>query len=155
MISSQEPEVVKVGSRQICVASFELEEAKHLMECCLRGTDYQRLGASQVFAANVKVKPDFCKYKLMDFFSDQDEQVRKEAAGCFRHLIEEDLDEFADLIEAFIESPAFDLDSHDLIWAMKKATGKLPEIIYKVCKRFVDSTNISAECNSRLEIDVS
>ena len=53
------------------------------------------------------------------------------------------------------ESPAFELDSHDLIWAMKKATGKLPEIIYKVCKRFVDSTNISAECNSRLEIDVS
>jgi hypothetical protein len=155
MISSKEPDVAKIGSRRICVASLDLEDVRPLMDYCLSGSEYLRLGASEVFAANVELYPDFCKDKLIRFFSDHNMQVRGEAASCFRHLVDEDLTVFVDLIEAFIESPAFESNIEDLIWMLDETRQILPEIIYKVCKKSIESSVSSINRNSSLEVDIS
>lgn len=155
MISSHESDVARIGSRQICFASFDMEEIRPLMDSCLSGNEHLRVGAAEVFASNVKADPDFCKDKLIKFFSDPNLQVRGEAASCFRHLAEEDLVKFTDLIEAFNESPAFKSDIEDLIGMLDKATRKLPGIVYKVCKKFMESSVSSSNRNYSLEVHAS
>lgn len=152
MILSHESEVAKAGSRQICVISFELEDAILLMESCLSGTEDQRFGASEVFSANLKIDPDFCKENLIRLFSDSSERVRIKASSCFRHLVGDELGEFADLIKAFIESPAFDSDKGDLIWALEKTTAKMPEITYEACKKVFESINYDHESSIGVDI---
>jgi len=155
MMVSPEVEVVKAGTRKICIASFEIEEARTIMESCVVGTESQRFGAAEVFSSNVRTYPDFCKDKLIKFFSDDNKQVREQAASCFRHLVGEDLSKFIDIIEAFIESPSFDTDVEDLIWVLHKTNAKLPELTYRICKKFVDSTILAKNRNLSMEIDVS
>jgi hypothetical protein len=70
-------------------------------------------------------------------------------------LVGEDLGKFLDLVEAFIESPSFDTDVEDLIWALDKTTAKLPDITYKVCRKFIESTILSNNRNYGIEMDVS
>ncbi len=155
MIASGDHEVAKAGARQICVASFSLEEAKPFVDLCINGTEDQRFGAAEVFAANLKENPGFCKEKLIGLFHDRDMQVRKEASSCFRHLVENDLEEFTDLADKFIESPAFESGQEDLIWAFENTTSKLPDITYKICKKFIDSINTQGRRYTGLEDDVS
>ena len=92
---------------------------------------------------------------MIKFFSDDNKQVREQAASCFRHLVGEDLSKFIDIIEAFIESPSFDTDVEDLIWVLHKTNAKLPELTYRICKKFVDSTILAKNRNLSMEIDVS
>lgn len=155
MVDSKEIDVVKAGARRICIASFEIQEARPLMESCLVGTNDQRLGAAEVFCTNIIIYPDFCKDKLIRFFSDHNEQVRKMAAGCFRHLAGSDLGKFTDLIEAFIESPSFDTDIEDLIWSLNRTTAKLPDVTYSICRKFIDTTILANSRNYSVELDVS
>lgn len=155
MMDSKDAEVVKAGARKICIASFEIEEARPIMESCIVGTEDQRFGAAEVFSANVKTNYDFCKDKLIKFFCDNNKQVREQAASCFRHLIGEDLRKYIDLVETFIESPSFDTDVEDLIWALDKTTSKLPEVSYRVCKKIVDSIILTGNRNFGLEMNVS
>jgi hypothetical protein len=81
MMESEENEVVRAGARKICIAAFEIEGAKPLMESCVIGIEDQRFGAAEVFSTNVKIDPDFCKDKLIKFFSDENKQVREQAAS--------------------------------------------------------------------------
>jgi len=159
-LTSQESEVAKTGSRQICFASFNIEEIRPLVDCCLSGNEYLRLGAAEVFAANVDLYPELCKDKLIKFFSDPSMQVRGEAASCFRYIAGKELANFSDLIEAFYESPAFKSDIDDLIWTLDKATWLPPEIVYKICKKFIEVNVLRGERDSgerdySLEADIA
>lgn len=155
MIKSKESEVVKVGARQICLASLKVEEARPIMESCLVGTDDQRIGAVEIFSANIAICPDFSNDKLVKFFFDSNKQIRERAAGCFRNLAGKNLADFIDLIDEFIESPSFDSDVEDLIWVLGKTTAKLPDITFKVCKKFIDSTILANNRKPSIEVEVS
>ena len=140
MMSSSLSSVVAVGARQSCLASLMIEEAKPFAVRCLQGTESQRIGAAQIFVANLRSARfrSFCEESLIQLFEDQSESVRKEAARCFIGFEGEQLGEYIELIRSFTESPAFEDEYELLIHALEEATTKLPDVVCIVCERFLD-----------------
>jgi hypothetical protein len=72
MLRSPIADVATAGARQACIATLVLPEARALASRCLRGTEAQRHGAAQVFAANLAEAPlrAFCEDALGKLFYD-------------------------------------------------------------------------------------
>ncbi len=147
MLSSGLPQVVSVGSRQACRSALELNEAIPLMELCLTAseTETHRLAAAEIFGANLRSTQyrEFCEEKLIQLFNDPDERVRDEAAKCFFKFEKDELGKYTNLIRSFVDSPAFIDNCHDLIYALKETTAKLPDITCLICEKFVDSFDMA------------
>lgn len=141
ILNSDLPEVVRVGARQACLSSIDLGEATSFAEQCLTGSETHRLAAAEIFVANLRLAQyrEPCEKRLIRLFNDSDEKVRDEAAKCFFKFEGDELGDYTDLVQAFVDSPAFTANCHDLIYALEKTTAKLPAITCLVCERFVDS----------------
>jgi hypothetical protein len=48
-----------------------------------------------------------------------------------------DLNDYADLIRMYIESPAFPSEHDDLLWQLDKTTWQLPDITIRLTERFI------------------
>lgn len=146
MLRSDDPEVAQTGARRACVASLGLEEAADLAEQCLAGSEPLRVGAAQVFAANVGGSRfrSVCESRLMPFFDDPGEKVRATAAECFDHLKGEALGQVPNLIERFQGSAAFAANHEYLIRALETTTARLPDVTISICQRFVESLGAAA-----------
>ncbi len=123
MLDSAEAAVREVGGRQACFAALDHDGAAELAWRAVEGDVETRKGAAQVFAANVKTATSrsFCLEGLLRLFYDDDAEVRGEAAQCFRYLEDERLDGFRDLIDRFIDSPAFADDHFHLLHAIESS----------------------------------
>ena len=67
MIESEDPGVATVGARQACLISLILEEARPLAQRCLSGTEAQRVGVAEVYAAHLQTARfrGFCEETLI------------------------------------------------------------------------------------------
>ncbi len=142
MIMCELPEVVKIGTRQACLASLSIEEAVWLAELCLSSTEIHQIAATEIFVANFRQAHlhEFCENVLIRLFNDSSRQVRSQAARCFLYFEGDELGNYPRLLEIFIDSLAFSDNSDKLIQALEKTTAKLPDdITYKVCDRFLES----------------
>jgi hypothetical protein len=147
MIMSELPEVVKVGARQACLISLVREEASWLAELCLSGTEAHRIAAAEIFVANLRNAHlrEFCENILIQLFNDSSKEVRSQAARCFLHFEGDELGDYISLVEAFVDSPAFITNHHNLIRVLEETTAKLPdEATYRVCDRFLDGIDSDA-----------
>ncbi len=140
MRSSNVAEVATAGSRRLCAASLVIEDAIPLARTCLSGSDQQRLGAAQVFAANLREAAfrSFSEEALITLFNERSEEVRGEAAHCFRGLEAVGLVEYDNLVAKFARSRAFANAPYHLIDALIEDTGPLPEATCFVCERFIE-----------------
>lgn len=140
MLASGEVNVATAGARQACVASLVVEGARPLAERCLSGTEAQRIGAAEVYAANLRTARyrSVCEDALTRLFDDESEKVRSEASKCFYRFEGEKLGQYAGLIEDFILSTAFATEHRQLIHALKRTTAELPEATVSACARFLD-----------------
>jgi hypothetical protein len=141
MISSLEPEVATVGARQACLASLFVEEARPLAERCISGTEAQQMGAAEVCAANLRTASfrSVCEEALIALFNSPHEKVRSKAGTCFHGFEGEELGAYEELIDAFVQSPAFASHSFNLIHALDQTTAKLPKVTCLVCERFLNN----------------
>ena len=140
MLRSSEPDVCEAGARLASIAALEHESATDLAEEASRGGARHRLGVAQVASANIAV-PEcrvWVKAKLVELFDDDDADVRREAASCFRHLRDEALDTYGDLIAAFCDSRAYQENSFSILHMLEDALGRLPGMTCMVCERFLD-----------------
>ena len=140
MLRSSEPEVCKVGARFASIATLIHEDATDLVDEALRGDTLHRLGVAQVAAANIAV-PKFrvwCEATLVALFDDDDPEVRRETASCFRRLQDETLDDYGDLIATFCDSKAFEEDSSWILHTLEVSPGRLPGMTCEVCEKFLD-----------------
>ena len=140
MVRCPYPDVSRAGASLGCMAAFFHEDAQKLAQECPRGNIHQRLGSADVAAANVG-EPKYrqwCEGALRMFFDDDDVEVRKVAASCFRHIPESDLATYESLIEAFCDSPAYEDDTFSLLDSLKDARAPLPRITYLACERVLD-----------------
>ena len=72
-------------------------------------------------------------------FNDDDAAVQGEAASCFRHLKDEILDTYGDLLAAFWDSNAFrEGGSFWFLLRLEKSLGRLPGTTCLVCEKFLD-----------------
>ena len=140
MLRSSEPEVCEAGARFASIAVLIHEGAADLVDKALRGDASHRLGVAQVAAANITDSEcrDWCKTTLVALFDDDDSEVRREAASCFRQLQDEALDDYGDLITTFCDSKAFEEDSSWILYVLEKSPGRLPGMTCEVCEKFLD-----------------
>lgn len=140
MIVSTLPDVMEAGSRQACVAALNIEEARSIAAQCLSGTESHQLGAASIFVTNFRSAHfrEFCQTGLIQLFQSPNEKVRDQAARCFIQFEEDELSEYVELANQFLQSPAFISNSHDLIRALEETTASLPELTYAVCARYVN-----------------
>ena len=141
MLRSSDSEVQKTGAR---LASFGVlqhgSSAVALVEESMRGGTGSRFGVAQVAAANY-ASPEYrawCRESLVAFFDDNDAEVRREAASCFRRMGDDALDESATLITAFCNSRAYKDDSVSLLHVLEQARGRLPGETCLACTKFLD-----------------
>jgi hypothetical protein len=146
MLGSSITEVAIAGSRQISLASLVIEEAEALARECMERTREHRKGAAQVFAANLGTAAhrEFCETGLLRLFNDADEEVRKEAATCFRNLGGQPVDDYESLVNSFLDSAAFQSNFDDLVMALDQTDARLPDFAHRVCARFVEVAGVEA-----------
>ena len=141
MLSTSYPAVQEAGARLASLAVLQHGSgAAVLVEEALQGSARSRLGVAQVAAANCAT-PEYrawCRERLVALFDDDDNEVRREAASCFRNLADDALDHAAALITAFCDSRAYEDDSGSLLDVLEEARGRLPGETCVACEKFLD-----------------
>ena len=139
-LRSAHPDVRQSGARLACMAARHHAAAINLATEARQGDAHQRRGVAEVASANVGdgAHKEWCEDALKRLFTDSDAEVRKVAASCFRHVPEDDLDAYGDLIETFCASPAFEQDPYLLLDALQNAPSRLPGTVCLACESFLD-----------------
>ena len=109
MLASGHAAAAQAGARQVCLAAFDVPEAAVLAERALAGDAPLRVGAAQVYAANLMsdVDPDVCVAALRRLFDDPEAEVRAAAVNFLSDLPPEALPRLEPLLRALIQSAAF------------------------------------------------
>ena len=141
MLRSSEPEVCEAGARLASLALLMDQSAADLVDGALRGGAHHRLGVAQVASAYIAI-PECRRWSeatLAVFFNDEDAAVRAEAASCFRHLNDEVLNSYGDLLAAFCDSNAFrEGGSFWILRRLEKSLGQLPGTTCLACEKCLD-----------------
>ena len=108
MLRSQKPDVRRVGAGLAGLAALQHDGAVDLVAEALRGDAEQRVGIAEVAAARIgdSDSRDWSESRLLALFDDEDADVRRVAASCFRDLPDIALDTYDDLVAAFCDSRA-------------------------------------------------
>ena len=141
MLRSSEPEVCEAGARLVSLALLMDQSAADLVDGALRGGAHHRLGVAQVASAYIAILEcrRWSEATLAVLFNDEDAAVRGEAASCFRHLNDEVLNSYGDLLAAFCDSNAFrEGGSFWILRRLEKSLGRLPGTTCLVCEKFLD-----------------
>ena len=146
MLKSEIDEVAATGARQACLASLTEEDALPLAQECVKGATAQRLGAAEVYAANLRFSEHraACQSMLETLFSDSDADVRIVASQCFDRFSGNTLVSYEDLVDAFVQSPAFKDGHHDLIQALTRTTARMPNAILSAAETFIATFGTAA-----------
>ena len=137
MIESDFEEVAEAGARWVCYASLTVEEALPLARRCTSGSDPMRLGAADVYYANITMSAfrSECEDMLSELFSDPNTEVQRRAARCFYRFESRALQDYEALMENFIRSPAFEPNHNPLFNALEETTADIPDIVLMACDR--------------------
>ena len=141
MLRSSELKVCEAGARLASIAAaLEHEGAEALVDEALQGDARRRLGVAQVVSANIATSEyrAWSEAKLLDLFNDDDADVRREAAECFRYLKDEALDKYGTLIAVFCDSRAYQEVSFSILHTLENSRRRLPGITCLACERFLD-----------------
>lgn len=152
MVDSKINEVVQVGVRQACIAALSMiEGGRSIVLDCLSKGEIHRVTVSETFARNLRSEQcrELCEYTLAQLFYDSSKKVRSEASKCFFGFEKDDLGKYIDLLHIFIQSSALFDGLHDLVWALKKTTANIPEVIYEVCNRLVRAQFEDSDLDNR------
>ena len=137
MMQSQEEAVATAGALWTCYASLTVEEALSLASQCPSGSKSQRLGAAEVYAANLTLSAhrSVSEEMLGKLFHDSEVEVRHEAARCFYGFEGREIGGYTSLVAKFIQSPAFEPEHNPLFDALEKTTAYIPEVVLMACDR--------------------
>ncbi|MBK8293673.1 MAG: hypothetical protein IPK93_02440 [Solirubrobacterales bacterium] len=137
MLGSDREEVQVFGSVQAILASLDEEAATELASRAIAGNQSQRLGAAQVFAANLTTArfTKYCENGLINFFDDDSAEVREAASKAVHRLDGDDLETVEELASSFLESAAFQENQEALILAIDRTTASVPELTVSACRK--------------------
>ena len=140
MLSSEYQEVAEAGARWVCYASLNVEAARSLAEQCTTGSRSLRLGAAEVYAANLKNEEfrGVCEKMLLKFFEDPEAEVRQVSSRCFFNLKERGLEDYREFAEQYISSQAFEPTYNPLFDALDESDADVDEVVLLACERVLD-----------------
>ena len=141
MLQSSHPEACEIGSTHAGIAALLHPSEGALAKEATQLSSRHRLGLAKVAAANIGhlAYREWCEDQLLRLFEDGDEEVRREAASCFRRLEGSSLDEYENLIDGFSKTAAFESLPGPLLWALERSRRRLPSLTWTTCERFLDA----------------
>jgi hypothetical protein len=146
LLKSQDPDARRVGAREACLAAFSSEAARVVAELALNGDRASRFGAAEVYAANLgdEAVGTLCEAPLRRLFRDADKDIRREAATCFRSLSGASVTDRIDILEDFASTDALTDDPHDLVAAILRTEGPLPDEAGEIGLQIVERAGVAA-----------
>jgi hypothetical protein len=147
MLESPRAAARQAASRQATLAALSLEEARPLADAALNGDAEMRQGVAEVLAFNVLSAPDrsYARSRLIGLFADPDAEVQRSAGDWTEQLTEAtDGEPLAELLTAYIESPAFAPTASSFFGRLDRAAGVSPSVLFRAGQRFVDSVGTDA-----------
>ena len=139
MVESSEPASMKVGARQMTLASLSLEEAREDADFVLSLGDDARVGAAIVYAnsvADASIGAE-CEERLKALFADESEAVRHAAGRCWNALKPDEVAKRGSLLSAYVGSIGPDADVTVLTHALKQSHEPLPAEVCDLAERAV------------------
>ena len=148
MLRSSTPEVRQAGGCLACIGALH-NSAADLADGALSGDAHNRRGAAQVAATNIANAECrcWCEAVLVGLFDDEDAEVQREAASCFRHVPDQALGSYEDLITAFCSSRSFENAPFSLLRALDHSRGRLPGTTCAVCEKLFERFANSVDGN--------
>jgi Novel STAND NTPase 1 len=137
MLVSAHVTVAQAGARLVCIASLDLPEAERLAAAALTGEMPLRLGAAQVYSANVLSHRLACEAALHRLFEDLEQEVRSAAVHFLHDLPAEDLATIAPLLEVLIDSPAYVEGADGILDLLERTPGHMPALLLAAVERFL------------------
>jgi hypothetical protein len=146
MLASPDATVGQAGARLACVTAFEVPEAIPLAETALTGHSLLRLGAAQVYSANLLSGPDrhTCEAALLCLFNDPDPEVRSASIHFLYDVSAEEVPVIEPLLHALIDSSAFTEAGDSLFRLLERAPGHMPTLLLAAVERFLATTGREA-----------
>ena len=126
-----------------CIAALcHPENGSDLADQVVAGDEQHRKGAAGVAAHNIQSSKNrsWCEPSLVKFFNDRSASIREKASECFRELQSKDCSplDYARLIGAFIESPAYASQSFSLMMWLEDTHHQVPELTIDICESYFE-----------------
>lgn len=139
MLASTDTEAREAGGAIAAFAALEWDRP-NLMQQALSGDFRVRKGVAQVTAGRVDRTSNakLATTTLVRLMNDESDEVRKEAAAVVRHLRDQPLQPFVELLTALIASPTYDQAAPELLLALKYTPDKVDELVLKASQQFLD-----------------
>lgn len=135
------------GALLIFVENYQSEEYQELYEQLIcRGIEYKRI-ASQVAAECISVAEYRNKAirRVQEFFNDDDEYVRKNAAQVFREFKPDEIEQYDGLIDSYLCSKVFMEGTFNFLWLLNKTVSDVHQYVIKFCERIFSDIKISRD----------
>lgn len=138
-LHAKSSESATAAARQICLAAMCSEEAEKDAVEVRHGSAAMRKGAADIYSHNLAMPSvaDQCARFLPALFQDESLEVRDQAGSCFLNFADADFESYRDLLEAYIESPAFPSQHDDMLRRLEESTWQLPNVIIRLAERFL------------------
>lgn len=139
MLASENDEVRKVAGVLAAFAALEWGRPE-LMAQALSADAWVRTGVAQLCARNVdrSSSADLATSSLVTLMHDNDNEVRKAVANVAPHLRERPLRPFAQLLNALIDSPSYNLATPQLLITLQHSPDKVDDLVLTAAQRFLD-----------------
>lgn len=149
MLESTVEKARETGGTLACLARLYHPDLNYLAEAAMKGDVQCRLGAADVASRNVMQVAcrAWCEEALDRLFDDENQEVRKKAAGCFWqlwHSPDTPLTNYDKLIRRFLSSAAFLDEPTYLLHALDENRHLMPEAVLDVCDVFIDQCAVAA-----------
>lgn len=146
MCVSSHDKVRSHGAQLISMAALIHPSAVERADACVNGNEVQREAAAAIAAANLTHAEDHerCERILRGLFKDPAHDVRREAAAVFARLDPKSLQEYSELIEAFIDSRSFPEQAFAFVDALEKCPSALPDVVCTSFERYLDALRAPA-----------
>ncbi len=109
VLNDEHPHRRRVGARLACLSAFTHPEAESMAEVAITGDTAQRLGAADIYSANLWQTDIRCECEagLRRLMNDPENRVRWEVGTCFGKLGDDDFEDLRGFVEDFAHSRAF------------------------------------------------
>ena len=133
-LQSDVADVNEIGAEVASAAVLFGANASDLIEMAHAGGTAHRRGIVLVAAEVLKFEEhrEWAEAQLKILFDNDDREIQRIAAGCFRSLEGRPLEEYEALILDFCSSHAFPRHADDLLRALEKSSHRLPGIVCTV-----------------------
>jgi hypothetical protein len=161
MLASPDTKVVETAARQTCLLALNIEEAKHDAERVRNGIPAMRKSAADVYSTNVanETVGVICRELLMPFLTDEDENVRAEAASAFRDVSKLATDEQAKLLTAFLGANPGPDALEEVVRALEDSPVQLPDLVCRLVEQCIKAFQSEAgditKAGSTVAMDLS